>query len=1349
MEIAADAKGEVYLPNAPHNEIQVFNEEGSEVATITGAAGHALKRPEGVAIGPHGNVWVADTGDGRIEEFEPNGTFLKEIASPGVRAVALDGAGQVFASIGGSKAHVAEYNASSGLPVAGAEEIGQGLLSESTNHTFNGLAFDSKREVLYVANGGGNDVLRFGDWAATTEPPGNLAPGSATLNGSIEVEPGTSIAACRFEYGPTTKYGHTVPCEKPGGGGAPFTASTPVSAHVSGLNGDTHYRIALANAAGEYTKVGADRVFGPPAVGGGAAEAAVTTATLRAHVTVLEAGSSRCTEAQYVSAAEYAASGFAHAHSVPCVTPIPSTPGAYSVETGRITGLAPSTVYDYRFLTENHVGTEVGPDETVATFGIASGTFAFGAVGETGEPFMQAGAHPYGLTDSFRLNTSTNQLGDVQAVDSNPKDILTELPAGLIGNPDATPKCKPYDVAHAECSGATQIGTISLYTSNPEGVADHGGQPVLSQRHVPIYNLVPPKGLAAQFGARFNGFVTIHIDSRVRTGGDYGVTAEVIDSSTGEGLVGAEVTLWGVPGEEGHDAERYCPVVDKINEVAPCTERGPPIPLLSNPTSCSGEREARMSVEPWQEDEPRVVVGASEKMPAITGCGHVHFAPSMTVTPTSTSSDSPSGLDVELKVPQNEAPQGLATADLKDAKVVLPPGVTVNPSAANGLAGCPLLSGKGSHAGEAGIDLENGEAANCPNASKIGSVHIKTPLLEEELEGGVYVAQQNANPFKTLLALYISAEARQRGVVVKLAGKVSVAEEPGKALGQVVTTFDENPQLPFEVLKLDFFGGERAALATPRTCGSYRATALLEPWSHHGAPGEAGTPNAEPLIEPFAIASGPAGAQCAPPAFSPFFEAGVVNNQAGAFGSFVMNLTRRDGEQTLSTVAMTMPPGLAGMISRVPLCPEAQALADACGAASQIGHVTVQAGVGSEPVSLPQAGRAEDPVYLLGPTEGAPFGLAIVVHPEAGPFNLEEGGRPVIVLAKIAVNDRTGQVSVQSKAMPSILQGIPVDVKAIHVEVNRPGFMFNPTDCAEQHVDGTIGSLEGASAVVSSRFQAANCASLPFSPVLSAQTHAYHTRKAGSFLKVTIGSKAGEANLSKVRVTLPKKLPAELSTLKQACSEAQFDANPAGCPKASFVGSVVVHTPVLSVPLTGPAIYVSHGAAKFPDLAFVLQGEGVSIIQEGATEIKKGLTSSSFEAIPDLPVERIEVSLPEGEKPALGGNGGNLCYRTIVRRRRVKVRRHGRLLRRGGRVVTRTIKLRRDVRAALIMPTSIVGQNGAVVQRETKVDVSGCGAKAKPKAGRRAGRHSKKHGRKGKGRKGRAGKPKKGGGAKR
>jgi hypothetical protein len=733
--------------------------------------------------------------------------------------------------------------------------------------------------------------------------------------------------------------------------------------------------------------------------------------------------------------------------------------------------------------------------------------------------------------------------------------------------------------------------------------------------------------------------------------------------------------MWGVPGAAVHDDERYCPYAEDSTvlgyEPPECSRNLPERPFLTAPTACSGQLSSVVEADAYQ--APGDYVARKVLTSAgMTGCDKVDFSPTVAVKPESNSADSPTGVRVEIRVPQEESAKGLAEADLRKATVTMPEGVTVNPAAAAQLSGCALE-------GAGGINLHDSAPGKCPDSSKIGRVELETPMFPSRVfRGGVYIAQQDANPFGSLLAIYVAIDEPETGVVIKLAGHVSAAREVvnGKVIkeaGQLTTTFTENPQLPFENLRLTFFGGERAPLVMPRTCGAYATASVLEPWSHTEADGSEGTPNATPSSS-FSITSGPGGSACGASPFTPTLEAGTSNNQAGGYTPFVMTLSRKDGEQRFSTVSMTMPQGLAGMIAKVPLCSDGEALADKCSAASQIGHVVAQVGVGGEPDTLPEPGRRKDPVYLLGPTEGAPFGLAIVVHPEAGPFNLEEHGLPVIVLAKLEVNPTTAQVTVVSKAMPAMLQGIPVDLKTVHVVIDRPEFMFNPTSCEPTAVTGTIGSQEGASAGVSNRFQAANCASLAFKPSFVVSTQGSTSRKNGASLVVKVASGAGQANIGRVDVSLPTQLPARNDTLKLACGEAVFAANPAACPQPSRVGTATAVTPILASPLTGPAYLVSHGGAAFPDLEIVLQGEGFTIVLDGKTNIngKTGITSSSFDTVPDAPISSFQLSLPEGPHSILAAPGGKLCTQNLA------------------------------------MPTSITGHNGAQIKKSTPIEVTGC-----------------------------------------
>ena len=465
--------------------------------------------------------------------------------------------------------------------------------------------------------------------------------------------------------------------------------------------------------------------------------------------------------------------------------------------------------------------------------------------------------------------------------------------------------------------------------------------------------------------------------------------------------------------------------------------------------------------------------------------------------PDTSAGDSPTGLSFDLKLPQSEAPETLATPPLRDARVVLPAGMTVNPSSAAGLDACSEAQvgwlGKSGPKGEAlaneGLTNFTETTPSCPEASKIGELEVTTPLLEGALRGAVYLAKQFENPFGALLAGYIVIDDPKTGTLVKIPGELSTNPDTG----QITGVFKENPQLPFSELKLRFFGGERGELATPQSCGTFTTTSDLMPWS---AP-QSG-PDATPSSS-FAI-----GSNCSL-AFAPAFSAGTTSNQAGAFSPLSVTLSRHDGEQHLSGLSVTTPAGLSGVLAGIPLCGEAQADAGTCAAASQIGESSVTAGVGPSPFAV-HGGR----VYLTGPYNGGPFGLSIVVPAVAGPFNLGN----VVVRASIRIDPTTAQVTVLSDPFPQMINsveglksGIPADLRTVNVTINRPGFTFNPTSCVPMQLTAAATGAQGATAALSSRFQAASCQNLPFKPHFSASTQGHTSKANGASLRVKIASR--------------------------------------------------------------------------------------------------------------------------------------------------------------------------------------------------------------------------------------------------
>ena len=625
------------------------------------------------------------------------------------------------------------------------------------------------------------------------------------------------------------------------------------------------------------------------------------------------------------------------------------------------------------------------------------------------------------------------------------------------------------------------------------------------------------------------------------------------------------------------------------------------------------------------------------------------------------------------------------------------------------------------------------EATICPAASKLGTVEATTPLLppegckersktlqecereeEEEIEqegprkgqslkektpitGSIYLAKPLENPFPSeghpggsLLAVYLVLEDPERGVIVKLAGHVEVGEPGGSnglQPGQLRTTFAENPELPVEDIKLDLFGGTRAAFTTPATCGTYTTESVLEPWSHQTPAGEEpGTPDAFPSSA-FQVTEAPGGGPCAPTAAqepnTPRFQVGSVTPTAGAYSAIVARVSREDGSQEFSQIIGTTPPGFTAKIAGVEQCSDAQiaqaeqrsqldegALEQAtpsCPESSKIGTVTV--GVGSG-VPLYVSGSA----YLAGPYKGAPFSAVFITPAVAGPFDLGT----VVVRAGLYINPSNAQVTLKADPLPQYLHGIPTEIRSISLDVNRPEFTLNPTSCAPMTVTGEEISTIAATALMSDRFQVEGCEHLPFAPKLTASVTGQASKADGTSFDVKIGSAGiGQANIHKVDLTIPVALPSRLSTLQKACLAATFEADPAACPEGSVIGSATVHTPLLNSALTGPAYIVSHGGAAFPDVEFVLQGEGITVILDGLTQIKNGVTYSKFETAPDTPFTSFETELPAGPHGILGANVPESEHLSLCN-------------------------------ANLAMPTEITAQNGAVIRETTQITPTGC-----------------------------------------
>jgi hypothetical protein len=692
-------------------------------------------------------------------------------------------------------------------------------------------------------------------------------------------------------------------------------------------------------------------------------------------------------------------------------------------------------------------------------------------------------------------------------------------------------------------------------------------------------------------------------------------------------IIGGSLTVWGVPADPVHDPLRlaalnheYGILEHAIEEFGAGDEGVAPTPYFTNPTSCTGPLSSEFQIDSWE--EPGRYAAAQTPDGSMFGCDSLPFEPQIETQPSASSAETSTGLNVNLESQQHyENAYGVVASHYDDVKVVLPEGVTLNPSAGAGLQAC--TEAEFAYEGET-LNPEPGKG--CPREAKLGTIHARSPAISEEVEGSLYLAKPYENKFGSLVAVYVVARIPNRGVIVTVAGRVEL--NPGT--GQITTVFEENPQLPIEDLVFAFHQGATSPLVTPPTCGTYTAQAVLNPWS---------APLQEHLLtSQFEITSGVGSGPC-PSGGTPQADVEAARHVTG--------------QEELEH----------------PSCP----------AASEIGHTIVSAGVGSV------LAQATGKVYLAGAYHGAGLSVVSITAAKVGPFDLGT----VVIQFTLRINQTTAQVEVDgetSDPIPHIIDGIVVHVREIRAYINREQFIINPTDCNPLGVSDTITGAGANYAIpadqvpvtVSSPFQAADCSSLGFKPVFKASTSAHTSRIDGASLHVTLNlpEEAGpgkEANVARVKVSLPKQLPSPLKTLQKACTEKVFGENPGNCPVSSRVGEVKVLTPILANPLTGPAYFVSHGGAKYPELIMVLSGEnGIQVDVHGETFIsKQGITSATFSTVPDVPFSQFELTFPEREYPALTANG-NLC------------------------------------KGSLIMPTEMVGQNGLAIKQNTKISVTGC-----------------------------------------
>jgi len=837
--------------------------------------------------------------------------------------------------------------------------------------------------------------------------------------------------------------------------------------------------------------------------------------------------------------------------------------------------------------------------------------FWAGAFDSDGNLETQAGAHPASVQNYLLFNTVRSPSGKIIPA-SDLKNVIVDLPSGLLGNPSVTQRCPQSQVTPTpSCNTEMDIGEF-------RPVAGRFGAQFSNPSRV--FNDIPAQGYAAEF-TTFVTYPLLHLLGSVRSSEDFGVRILAPNIPTYDKVFGAYSAFKGEPA--GAHGKAF------LTNSSACAEEARQAPAWST------------SSDTWQ--EPDIYsFPLQQTLPPVTGCDKLEFAPSLDFQPTTTQGSSPTGATAHLHIPQERLtePGKLAEPPLDKAVVTLPAGLSLNPSSANGLQACTEAQIGYLGAGALPNPTRFNEAPpTCPDGSKLGTVEVKTPLLEEELDGTIYLAAQEENPFNSLIALYLTIDSPRYGIEVKLPGKVEI--DP--STGQLTATFDHNPQLPFEDVTLHFSGGPTAQLATPEVCGHYKTTGSLTPWS---AP-ESGPP--AQIEEAGFNVSGGCSASAATRPFAPSFEAGTTGTQAGAYSPMVINVARRDGEQELKSLDFTLPKGLIGKLAGIPYCSDAaiataegrsgkaEQAAPSCPAAGRLGKVDTAAGVGDEPVHV--GGN----VYLAGPYKGAPISAVVITPGVAGPFDLGN----VVIRAPLYIDPDSAQLTVKSDPVPTMLKGIPLKLRSVAIQVDRDRFMLNPTSCEPMSASASLGSSDGATATPSNRFQVGGCDKLKFSPKLKLALKGGTRRNGHPALVATLTQPSGQANIGRVSVALPHSEFLDQNHIRTICTRVQFAAD--ACPKGAIYGHAEAVTPLLDQPLRGPVYLRSNGGEReLPDLVAALRGpasQPVEVELTGYVDSVNDGIRNSFELLPDAPVSKFVLRMQGGRKGLLV-NSTNLCRGT-------------------------------------------------------------------------------------------------------
>ena len=868
---------------------------------------------------------------------------------------------------------------------------------------------------------------------------------------------------------------------------------------------------------------------------------------------------------------------------------------------------------------------------------------------EGGEVATEAGSHPVAL----EIDVDFEAAAGGPFPQDDLRELSVELPPGLIENPTAVPQCSqarfhtprssPFEesLSGEDCLDRSQVGVAEVRSS-------YGGE---ETRSFGIFNLAPPPGAPSELGFNPYGAPIVLVPSIRQADGQYGLTLNVRNVSQLVGIEGLTLTIWGNPWSILHNDQRG----DCLNALKPafgwakCSigrpATNPATAYLTLPTFCDVSLGFTAVATSWQ--QPGAVTAASAS-PPLKACSTLDFKPESIAQLSDPRASSPSGYTFWIDVDTLGVtdPKRRAPTPVRKAVVTLPEGVTINPSVGSGLGVC-------TPAQYAAETPSSPPGAGCPNESKIGDFHVKSPLFSERVEGGIFLAAPFENPFGSLIAIYLVAKAPERGILVKVAGRLDTDPETGTLTG----TFDLLPQLPYSELRIHFREGQRSPLATPPACGTFFTKVGFTPWRN-------ANPSA-PISLPLSIAAGTGGGPCpsglAP--FAPQAKGGTLNSNAGSYTPFYLHLTRTNVEQEIVSYSAALPPGLLGKIAGIPYCPDAAITAAAqrtgvaerddpsCPQASRIGRTVAGYGVGSVLAYAPGG------LYLAGPYRGSSFSVVAIDSALVGPFDLGV----VIVRSAIRVDPQTAQVSIDATGtdpIPHIVQGIPIHLRDVRAYIDRPNTTLNPTSCEPftlaSALNGAGERFEDRSddtlATATAPFQAFNCGALGFKPRISLSLEGGTKRGRHPSLRVLVRPRPGDANIAAAQVTLPSTLFLDQGGIAEICTRAQFAAD--RCPARSVYGRARAFTPLLAKPLEGP-VYLRSSSNPLPDLVFALEGQGIEIDLAGRVDASRGGLRGTFDVIPDAPVTKFTMRMRGGKHGILQVATKNFCAKPRLARARL------------------------------------------------------------------------------------------------